>query len=169
MITIKIDTKGVEAKLDKAKKDIGVNMSNELNRWALLTQADAKRLTPVDEGHLRNSIGVNRAEPNNLKASVIVAANYAAYIEFGTRSFAAAYVASLPSNWQQYAATFRGKTGATYNDFIFRLMGWMKRKGIDENAAYVIARKILRNGIRPQPFLFPAVQKNLLELEKRLK
>jgi len=169
MITIKVDVRGIEAKLDKAKKGISETMVSELNRWAVLTVNDAKQMAPVDEGFLRNSISPVLAAPGNLKAFVVVSANYAAYIEFGTRSFAAAYVSSLPADWQQYAATFRGSTGGTYQDFIIRLMGWMKRKGIDEDAAYVIAKKILRTGIRPHPFLFPAVQKNTIELKNRLK
>jgi hypothetical protein len=169
MITIQVDTKGVEAKIDKAKNSVNELMVKELNRWALGTTNDAKNLCPVDEGFLRNSISPVLAAPGKLNASVIVAANYAAYVEFGTRSFAASYVSSLPSNWQQYAASFRGKTGGSYQDFIVRLVGWMKRKGINPNAAYVIARKILRFGIRARPFLFPAVQKNIVELKNRLK
>lgn len=169
MITLKLETKGVETKLNNAKKEVAQKMVNELNRFALLTQGDAMRLAPVDEGQLKRSIGVNRADLNNIKASVVVAANYASYVEFGTRAFAAAYVSTLPANWQTYAAKFRGSTGGSYDDFILRLMGWMKRKGIDEKAAYSIAKKILRNGIRPQPFLFPAVTRNFEELKKRLK
>lgn len=168
-ITVNINSKGLEAKLDKAKGQVNKKMMDELNRFAILTVGDAKRLTPVDEGFLRNSISYDPATLQKLKTSVIVAANYSAFLEFGTRAFAAAYVSSLPSNWQSYAATFKGKSGGTYNDFIFRLMGWMKRKGIDIKAAYVIARKILRFGIRPQPFLFPAVRKNEEILKQRLK
>jgi hypothetical protein len=39
-------------------------------------------------------------------------------------------------------------------------MGWCKRKGIDEKAAYPIARKIIINGIKQRPFLYPSVIKN---------
>lgn len=169
MITIKVDTKGLEAKLEKAKNEIPKTMAKELNIWAYGTVNDAKRLCPVDEGFLRNSISPVLATPTELKSSVVVAANYGAFIEFGTRSFSAAYVSSLPQDWQQYAASFKGKTGGSYNDFIVRLVGWMKRKSIDPKAAYLIAKKILRFGIRPRPFVFPAVQKNTLELKNRLK
>lgn len=204
MITIKVDTMGVEAKIDKAEKKVEADIVNGLNKWAINTTNDAKINCPVDEGFLRNSISPVLAAPGNLKASVVVAANYAAYIEFGTRSFAASYVSTLPSNWQQYAATFKGSAGGgDFNDFIMRLVEWIKRKGIDvfhneergtiidiesgnisgkrkrrtksqreaktEQVAYAIALKILVEGIKPHPFLFPAVQKNLLELEKRLK
>lgn len=168
-ITLKIDMKGVTAKLNNAKGEVARKMVDELNRFATLTVNDAKRLTPVDEGFLINSISYEPATLQKLKTSVIVAANYASYQEFGTRAFAAAYVASLPPKWQAYAATFKGKSGGTYNDFIFRLMGWMKRKGMDIKAAYAIAKKILRDGVRPHPFLFPAVTRNLEILKLRLK
>jgi hypothetical protein len=70
-------------------------------------------------------------------------------------------------------------------------MAWMKRKGIkggtysvktrrrkgnkaqreaeDKSVAYAIAKKILRDGIKERPFLYPAVNKNLPKLRKDLK
>lgn len=169
-ITLKIDDKGIQTKLDRAaNKTVPDQLVKELNIFVIKTHYDAAAAVPVDEGFLRNSIKPVLATQDNLKASVIVAANYAAFVEFGTRSFAAAYVSSLPQTWQGYAASFKGKSGGTYNDFILRLMGWIKRKGIDQKLAYPIARKIMRTGIKARPFLFPAVQKNYAELLNRLK
>jgi len=115
-----------------------------------------------------------------MSLSITVAANYAAYMEFGTRKFAAAYVSTLPQDWKAYAATFKGSGGGTFDEFIMRLMAWVKRKGIGETFdiktrrrvrqgkqsaattreadAYAIALHILRHGIRPHPFLYPAVK-----------
>lgn len=168
-ITLKIDISKVEAKLNKATKDIEETVKKELTIFALNTARDAQRLAPVDEGFLKRAIQPVLPTTRPLKASVIVAANYAAYIEFGTRSFAAAYVSSLPPSWQTYAAKFKGSTGGSYDDFILRLMGWMKRKGIDEKLSYVYARKIMRYGSPAKPFLYPATIKNFEELKKRLK
>lgn len=115
-ITVNIDTRGVQAKLNNAKKEIAVTMSNELNRFAILAVNDAKIFTTknVDEGFLRNAISFNPSTPETLRTSVVVAAFYAAYIEFGTGIFASAYVPTLPQEWQKYAATFfvsgRGRT-----------------------------------------------------------
>lgn len=184
MISLKVDTKNVEAKLkgfEAKAKDV---IQKEMDTFALNTVADAQRLCPVDESHLKGSISYN-SKP--LKVEVVVASDYAAYVEFGTRKFAAAYVATLPPNWQAYAATFKGKTGGSMDDFVQRIMAWVQRKGIGalktksgaisssvnsldamQQAAYAIALNILQNGIRPQPFLFPAVQKNLIALKKRL-
>jgi hypothetical protein len=53
-------------------------------------------------------------------------------------------------------------------------MKWVELKGIAagkevENVAYLIARKILIHGIPAQPFLFPAYEKNVIELIDNLK
>lgn len=166
---IKIDIAKATAKLDQTTANVKETIVKELNKFAVLTVNDAKRNAPVDEGFLRNAIGMNVATLQNLRSEVIVAANYAAYIEFGTRSFAAAYVGTLPQSWQAYAAQFKGGTGGGFSDFLLHIMEWVKRKGIPEKAAYPIALKILRTGIRPHPFLFPAVQKNFTALKERLK
>lgn len=132
---------------------------------------------------------MDAATKSQMKVTIAVAANYAPFLEFGTRGFAAAYVATLPANWQAYAATFRGKTGGSMEDFIMRLVEWVRHKGIaaqfsvktrrrtgsrsqnatdDYAAAYQIALSILRKGIKAQPFLYPSYEKNKIELLKRL-
>lgn len=127
-------------------------------------------------GKLANSIF---GDVRDNVATVVVTANYAAYIEFGTRKFAAAYVATLPQDWKSYAATFKGKGGGTMDEFIQNIMEWVQQRGIGalktksgnnstsvssldamQSAAYAIALHILRNGIRPQPYLYPAVKEH---------
>lgn len=127
-------------------------------------------------GHLAGSIS---GTVIGNQAKVVVSANYAAYIEFGTRKFAAKYVATLPADWKAYAATFKGKGGGTLDEFIQDIMEWVRQRGIGavltksgnvsegknsldamQSAAYAIALNILQNGIRAQPFLKPAVDKN---------
>jgi len=171
-LTLNIDTKGVEAKFSKAKQDINKIMADKLNNFAIKTVNQAKVNAPVDEGFLRNAISFEPANTGDVKVKtkIVVAANYAAYIEFGTRRFAEAYVSTLPATWQEYAAKFKGGSGGNFDDFILRIMGWVKRKGIEGNgAAYLIARSILRNGIKPHPFFVPAVEKNFEELKQSLK
>lgn len=124
-------------------------------------------------GHLAGSI---TGAVTDFTASITVTANYAAYIEFGTRKFAARYVATLPQDWASYAATFKGRGGGTLDQFIQDIMQWVQQKGIGglktksgnvsqssnslaamQSAAYAIALNILQNGIRAQPFLYPSV------------
>ncbi len=176
----------IEKLLEKQDKVESI-VNRELNSFAINTVNDAKRLAPVDEGYLRNSISYAKA---NFKVTITVNADYAAYVEFGTKKFAAAYVAALPADWQTFAAQFKGKGGESFQQFIVRLTQWVHRKGLagtysvktrertgakashgteDYSVAYKIALSILRNGIKAHPFLYPAFEKNRLELIANLK
>jgi hypothetical protein len=193
---IKIETKGISTlvkKFDQLSKEGQADVQSALNDWADRTAADAKRLVSAkssDEGALLRSISPVYGSGN---ASVISTSKYAAYIEFGTRKFAASYVSSLPQDWATYADTFQGpaSSGGTFKDFVLSIMAWMKRKGIkagtysvktrrrlgnkaqkeseDKSLAYAIAKKILRDGIKQRPFLYPSVVKNTPQLIKDIK
>lgn len=135
------------------------------DKFGLRVELAAKQAAPVDEGRLKNAIF---QEPKKLSSTVGCSVNYAAFVEFGTRKFAAEYVSSLPSDWQVYASQSRGGGSGTFEEFLKRLMGWCKRHGISEKAAYPIALKILREGSPAQPFLYPAFNKNKDQLLKDL-
>ena len=192
---LKIEVKGFEAlvkRFDTLSKESQAKAQTALNAFADATAQDAKNLVSskqiTDEGALLRSISPVYGNGN---AAVVATAKYAAYIEFGTRKFAAAYVSSLPAEWSTYAAQFEGSAGGTFKEFVLSIMAWMKRKGIkggtysvktrrrlgnkaqkeseDKSLAYAIAKKILRDGIKERPFLYPAVNKNLPKLRKDLK
>lgn len=161
--------------LDKALKKLDVkkfnqDITDELNAFGFDVVRDAKNKLSSnqtnDEGFLTNSISHVH---ENLSVEIVASANYAGYVEFGTRKFAAEHVASLPAEWQELARESKGGGGGSFIEFIQRLIGWCKRKGIDEKAAYPIAKKILVNGVKAQPFLFPAYEKNRPLLIERLK
>lgn len=182
---ITITDKGIDQllkKFDRLSTKSQMEVQSALNDWADRTAQDAKELVSrnsSDEGNLLNSI---KPLYGSGSAAVVATAKYAAYIEFGTRKFAKTYVASLPSDWQQIAAKTKGRAGGTFKEFVESLMGWVKRKGIsgrysiktrrrvgskaqrekeDKAAAYAIAKKIMVNGIRPRPFLYPSSNRNL--------
>lgn len=168
MAGISLKITGVEAaikRLEAKQKSIEQDIQDELNAWALETVTLAKQLAPVHEGQLRQSI--NPLFENN-KASITVNTFYAAYIEFGTRKFAASYISSLPAEWEQFAAQFKGG-GGSFIELVKNITEWVRLKGIDQKAAYPIALKILRDGIKPQPYLYPAVQQTTPDLIKNLK
>lgn len=171
--------------LIKQLKEIPANIEkdvvNELKAFGMATVQDAIRLAPTDEGHLRSSITYTLTKNgNNWDVEIVVATNYAAYLEFGTRKFAAAYVSSLPPDWQSFAAQFKGGTpGGSIEEMLQRITAWVMRKGFaayqtksgnnsksknsiqaQESAAYIIALRILQNGVRAHPFLYPAVMRN---------
>jgi len=180
---VKVEVQGLNELLNKfndlsAKAKDGVQKS--LNEWANRTSAEAKSVVSAnssDLGMLQNSIS---AQYGNFEASVVTSAAYAAYIEFGTKKFAANYVSSLPSNWQEYANRYKGTGTGRNENFFDVILAWVKRKGIvgpifrggsgknrnrqkekieQEAAAYLIAKSILINGIKPHPFLYPSAEK----------
>ena len=174
----------IPAKLKAGSIGLIREVDKALDNFGLNTVADAQRNAPINEGLLRNRISYKRAL---LEVEIIVAVNYAAYLEFGTRRFAAEYVNSLPAEWQTFAAQFRGKGGGSFAELVKAITQWVLHKGIaaettksgnrskskssleaQKQAAYLITRKILIEGIRPQPFLIPAVERNLIELKKIL-
>lgn len=170
---MELQVKGIDAlirKMDKLAKDVQLEVQAELNDWADTTAQNAKSLVSAnssDEGGLLRSISPIYG---NGSASVVASAKYAAYIEFGTRKYAAAYVSSLPADWQTYAATFKGSTGGTFEQFVKSLMAWGTRTGkMDPKYAYVTALKILREGVKARPFLYPSVQKTLPVLKQNLR
>lgn len=168
-----VNVQGLDAtlkKFDQLAKDTQEGVQAALNDWADRTATDAKGLVSAqssDEGALLRSISPIYGNGN---ASVVASAKYAAYIEFGTRKFAAAYVGSLPNDWQAYAATFKGKGGGgTAREFWRRIQEWGRRKGLEPGQIYFTYKKILTDGIRPKPFIYPSVNKNLPLLVKDIK
>ena len=168
-----IQVKGLDAlirKMDRLAADVQKEVQAELNAWADDTAAMAKSIVSQkssDEGLLLRSISPKYGQ---FSASVVAATKYAAYIEFGTRKFAAAYVSALPADWQAYAATFRGKTGGTFQQFLLSIKAWAARKGITDKAhIYFTIKQIMEDGIPAKPFLYPSVNKTLPELKKNLR
>lgn len=163
--TIKIE--GLEktlARFDLKKFEPQVQQC--FDRFGLRVELDAKQLAPVDEGRLKGAVF---QQPGRLSSTVGDSANYASFVEFGTRKFAAAYISTLPADWQAFAAQYKGPgSNGTFQDFVLSLMGWCKRHGISDKAAYPIAIKILRDGLKPQPYLYPAFNKNKDILLKEL-
>ncbi len=136
-----------------------------LNGFGLDVVRDAKQLTPVDEGRIRNSINYVKKGQG---VEIVVATDYAVFVEFGTKKYAKQYVSTLPSDWRAFAVEFKGGKGkGDVFDMIKSLMGWVRRKGIsgtysvktrkrtgkkasfnneDFDVAFAIALSILKNG-----------------------
>src|ERR1043165_8839241 len=99
-LTIKLED---HLNLDHLTDEIKEVIDQELRIFGEETVGTAKTLSPIDEGTLRSSITY---EKRPLEVEIIAAVFYAAYVEFGTGVFAAAYVPSLPAPLQEYAKTF---------------------------------------------------------------
>jgi len=151
-----------------------------------LIVADAKSNAPADLGTIRQNIGQTTTQEGEVTMSrVFSAAPESAFQEFGTGG-----KVEVPEFMADIAAQFKGKSSGDFEAFVKALTGWVKRKGInpvgsyqvstrsritrggkkdiDEQTAYAIARSILKNGLKPQPFLYPAYIKNIGKLELML-
>lgn len=132
---------------DVATKEIGETTQNVAKE----IEADAKKLAPSNLGTLRKTIHNEKVDELNYK--VVSPADYSAYVEFGTGK-----KVSVPSELSELASKFKGKGGG-FEKGLQSIKDWCRNKGIDESAAYPIFMSILRNGIRPQPFMYPAWKK----------
>lgn len=99
----------------------------EFNKFGLRVELVAKQNAPVDEGHLKGAIF---QDPGRLSVTVGCSVNYAAYLEFGTRKFAAEYVSTLPADWREVAARAKGGRGGTFEEMVLRITEWVRRKGL---------------------------------------
>lgn len=124
---------------------------------------------PADEGGLR--LAINKGEEGG-NFTVSVQKMYGAYVESGTkRNF------RPTPGFEGYFRQFKGPSGMKGNP-IDNLQGWVRRKGLagtysvktrkrtggnrsakdtqDRRLAFLIWRKIRVEGIKAQPYLFPA-------------
>lgn len=139
---------------DKVIGEIDLEISESTQSMALT----AKQLAPKDVGRLASAIGAEKV--NDLNYDLFCKVMYAPYIEFGTKKYV-----TVPSEAADYAAQFRGSKGkGTFKDLQKNIIAWGKRKGIDEKTSKYIALIIARDGIRPQPFFFPAIRQHRKKL-----
>lgn len=112
----------------------------------------AKRTAPKDQGSLGRSI-TSKFVKNGV-AQVEVNANYAPYMEWGTKTRV-----NIPGDIAAYATQFKGNKGSgDAKKFIY---AWCKRVGIDPKLWYFIYRKIMTVGVKPHPFFF--IHKNVIQ------
>lgn len=170
--------------LKTIEDDLTKGVAEEISASTMKIEKDAKRNAPVNIGTLRQSIH-GESTLNGMTGKVTVDASYGAYVEFGTGG-----KVKIPAGYEDFAAQFKGKSGGSLEDFIRALTLWVKRKGLagtysvktsrrlgsksakqsqDEKLARFLAIKILKNGIRPQPFLIPAYEDEKPKLFNRLK
>lgn len=121
-------------------------MRTAMNRSVLTVEASAKRVVPVDTGNLRRSITHEvTATGGGLIGKVGTNVPYARYVEEGRSA------GSMPPP-DALARDLQG--------------GWLRRHGISNDLAFVVARAIARRGIRPRPYLKPAITTNRARIER---
>lgn len=82
----------VTADLEAAKGGVGAGGSAVVRKYGLQVERTAKIFAPVDTGHLKGSIGPPVYEGDGrfgaMSVTITAHANYAAYVEYGTRNMA---------------------------------------------------------------------------------
>ncbi len=132
---------------------------------------EAKQSAPADLGKIRQGIG---KEQDGNTVRIFCNAPEAIFQEFGTGP-----MVDVPARFSDVAMAGKNSGSGTWADFIIALTGWISRHGLlntysvkthrasfkaskdqNEQLAYAIAKKILRDGLKPQPFLYPALINN---------
>jgi HK97 gp10 family phage protein len=82
---VSIKVKIVKNKLPRIPSALNGQVLNMLNQTAHETVDLTQQLAPVDSGHLRASVKVQKeARPGSLKSIVEVGADYGIFVEYGT-------------------------------------------------------------------------------------
>jgi HK97 gp10 family phage protein len=158
-----IEIKGLKeviGNLNKYSARVAKEIDATLTDGANKIEERAKMLVPVDEGLLRGNIYADTAIP--FQKAIVANTFYAPYIEFGTGQ-------KFDGNGRDsIAAPFKGRSskGGTFADFIKSMFDYIKRhKGFPPdvksqaqklNYTKFVCLRILRNGIKPQPFFYKA-------------
>lgn len=126
----------------------------------------AKQYAPKSAGKLAQSIHTKKE--SEFISSVVVGVKYGAFVEFGTGKHV-----SVPRELSALASKFKGANSGSFEEGLRSVKDWCRQKGIDEKAAYPIFISIIKNGTKPQPYLYPAFvqgrRQYLEDLKKDLK
>ena len=176
---------GLIGKLDSISERLKIQLTGAVVESADNIRNNAIMNAPSDVGTLRGSIQkANVSFDNTIAYRVYSDLSYAPYMEFGTGGKVDT------RGYEEFAGQFKGKSGGTMQEFIEALTLWVERKGIvgtysiktrkrtgkaaiqntqNRQAAWAIAISILKNGLRPQPFLLPAFENEQLNFLNNIK
>lgn len=147
------------SRLNDLPKRLQQEVQGEIDASAESIRSEAISAVPVDTGFLKGKITVVRE--GDLTREVVAQSKYAAYVEFGTKT-----KVKVPAELASYAASFKGgKSTIKAKDAIY---AWCQRNGIQKELWYFIYRSIMKKGISPKPYLYPAFFREIPRLTKRL-
>jgi len=163
-MTVKVDNIDQAVKqLTKYADKVQEKTIDTINQTMLETRNGAVRSAPVNFGQLRASLTLTKMSKTAMVSEVYSNVDYAPFVEFGTKS-----KTSIPPELREYASQFIGLRTGGFDKLLADIRDWCKKKGIEESAAYPIALKIAREGVKAQPFLFPAFEKERADLIPKL-
>lgn len=155
----------VNISIDNYSKELFQEVDYEFQACALNIVKDAKVAAARNAKNLGFlARGISQVKKSMFNYQIISAANYSAFMEFGTKS-----LVSVPSGFEDLANSFKGvkidNGSITFKQAIYT---WAEQKGISEKLWYPIYMKIAIMGVKPHPFLIPAYVSNTIKLQNRL-
>ena len=139
----------VMAELRAKKKGIDKQIDDITQANAIEMAGDATKRAPEAFGKLKQSITYEKLAELKWRASSNK--EYAGFMEFGTGT-----KVQVPAEFSDMAKSFQSGGKGNFKQALENIKLWCKKKGIDEKAAYPILLSILRVGVNPQPFFYPA-------------
>lgn len=187
MARLVTDIKGIKETINKINNssiDVQKSADNIISAAAVDMVTMAKKLAPVNDGALRNSITWKKLAILSYEVSANIF--YAPYVEFGTKTYV-----SVPQEFTDIANKARQqKSKGDFNDLLLAIAKWIKNKGIGVvtktsktgkvtkskkgteksqlGLAWVIAYNIVKKGIRPNPYFYPAYKYATSKMIKEL-
>jgi len=141
-------------------------ISFEMEATAIDIVRIAKQKVSKDMGVLAR--GISYVKKSSFNFTIISAAQYSAFEEFGTSGISGSSV-QVPTGFEEVAAQFRGVDidtgGLKLSDAI---EAWGARKGMERADIHGVYLKILHYGRNPHPFLIPAYLTETQNLLRRL-
>lgn len=144
----------LKSKMQKLKTGLQETVVGTIWDVVGLMVADAKADAPVDLAKLINSIDRKRSE-TGWSVVFYVGEAHGAFQEFGFGKYL-----EVPAELSEEALKFKGYKSGNFEEFLADITAWCERKGIDTGAAWLIAVSILRKGLRPKPYFYPAYLKH---------
>lgn len=153
-------------RLDKISKSKLEEIEDEVQDTADQAVQLMKSSSPINEGRLRGSISREAVTP--YLYNIVAQSKYAAYMEFGTRT-----LVKIPPGAEEVAAQARNQKGGSIQDMEKSITRWARLKGItngenERSVVFLIMRKLLKIGVKPQPFFYNNIQKVAPGFIKRL-
>ena len=139
----------VISELRAKKKGIDKKIDDITQANAIEMAGDATKRAPEAFGKLKQSISYSKVA--DLKWKATANKEYAGYMEFGTGA-----KIQVPAEFSDMAKSFQSGGKGNFKQALENIKLWCKKKGIDEKAAYPILLSILKVGVNPQPFFYPA-------------
>lgn len=139
-----------EEKLEEVIFDVATTFASNAKKNA--------RAVAFDQGELTRSIEARKYHDGG--ASVVAHAYHAPYVEFGT-----GIQVSVPPEFYDIAREVQGRPKGDFQDGLENIRNWLRQHGSDERLAWVVLMSILRRGLKPRPFFYPAY----LQAKKDLK